>query len=97
MPRPFAVMRARGPAWRAGLPMEQQEAWTEHAAFMDALVADGFVLLGGPLEEPDVLLIVRAESPEAIEARLAPDPWVKLDLLRRKWAMPWTLRLGKLP
>lgn len=97
MPHLFAVMRTRGPAYRAGLTMEQQDAWREHAAFMNALLAEGFVLLGGPLEEPDVLLIVRAESPAAIEARLAPDPWAKMDLLRQKWTMPWTLRLGVLP
>src|SRR5205814_9333815 len=70
----FAVIRTRGPAWQHGRPLEQQEKWTEHAAFMDALVDDGFVLLGGPLEgTSDVLLIIRAESPGEIENRLAAD------------------------
>jgi len=60
-------------------------------------VADGFVVLGGPLEEPDVLLIIRADSAEAIRARLAPDPWHRMDLLRIKSISRWTLRLGTLP
>ena len=93
----FAVIRNRGPAYRPGEPMEVQEAWRPHADFMNALVADGFVLLGGPLAEPDVLLIVRAESEEAIRARLAPDPWHQMGLLAIKSISPWTLRLGRLP
>src|SRR5437868_5248739 len=94
----FAVIRSRGPAWQNGRPLEQQEKWTEHAAFMDALVDDGFVLLGAPLEgTSDVLLIIRAESPEEIEARLAADVWAKRKLLLPKQIIPWTLRLGTLP
>jgi uncharacterized protein YciI len=93
----FAVINTRGFAYRHGTPMEGQEAWRAHADFMNALVDDGFVVLGGPLEEPDVLLIVRAESVDAIRARLAVDPWHQMDLLRIKSISPWTLRLGSLP
>jgi len=93
----FAVINTRGPAYRRGAPMEQQEAWREHADFMNALVAEGFVALGGPLPEPDVLLIVRAESEDAIRARLAADPWHRMGLLAIKSISPWTLRLGTLP
>ncbi len=96
MPRLYAVIRTRGPAYRRDLPMEEQDAWPAHADFMEALVDDGFVLLGGPLEEPDVLMIVRADSPEEIEARLARDPWAAMDLLRPKSISAWTLRLGAL-
>lgn len=92
----FAVIRSRGPAWRHGVPMEAQDAWRAHADFMNALLDDGFVLLGGPLEEPDVLLIVRAEAPDAIRARLAADPWHQMGLLVVTRISPWTLRLGTL-
>ena len=93
----FAVMVARGPAWRDAQPMEGQAEWTAHAQFMDALVDEGFVVLGGPLAgSADVLLIVRAESSEEIEERLAPDPWRRLGLLETKRISPWTLRLGAL-
>ena len=93
----FAVINTRGPAYRHGTPMEQQEAWRPHADFMNALVDDGFVLLGGPLEEPDVLLIIRAETADEIRACLAPDPWHQMGLLTIKRISPWTLRLGTLP
>jgi len=67
----FAVINTRGPVYRHGVPMEEQDAWRAHADFMNALVAEGFVALGGPLAEPDVLLIVRAAS-ETTSARASP-------------------------
>ncbi len=64
---------------------------------MNALQAEGFVVLGGPLDgSADVLLIMRANSPEEIIERLAADPWTKQDLLRISRISPWTLRLGAL-
>jgi uncharacterized protein YciI len=93
----FAVINTRGPVYRHGAPMEAQDAWRPHADLMNAMVDEGFIVLGGPLEEPDVLLIVRAESADAIRARLAVDPWHQMGLLRIKSISPWTLRLGRLP
>ena len=98
MKRLFAVIRSRGPAWQTSLGLEDQVGWATHAGFMDALQAEGFVALGGPLEgTPDVLLIVRAETPDEIIQRLESDPWSSTDLLRTKQVAPWTLRLGSLP
>jgi hypothetical protein len=94
----FAVLSTRGDAWQSSLPLENQDGWDAHAAFMNALHADGFVLLGGPLDgTPDVLLIVRASGPDQIVDRLQGDPWISLDLLRISRITPWTLRLGSLP
>jgi hypothetical protein len=46
---------------------------------MDALVDDGFIILGGPLDDGEkVLLILTAENRQAIEARLADDPWTPM-------------------
>ncbi len=62
---------------------------------MDALHADGFIVIGGPLEGTDhVLLGLRAESEQEICGRFADDPWTELDLLRLESISPWTLRLG---
>jgi hypothetical protein len=44
----YAVLGERGENWDVRLPMRQQEHWEEHAAFMDALADDGFVILGRP-------------------------------------------------
>jgi uncharacterized protein YciI len=97
MPQHFMVIRTRGPGWKESRPLEGQDDWAGHASFMNALAKEGFVILGGPLEGgSDVLLIVRATSPEEIRSRLAEDPWTIRDLLRVTRISPWTLRLGSL-
>jgi uncharacterized protein len=97
MPQLFAAIRTRGPAWQASLPLESQADWASHAAFMNSLVTEGFVILGGPLDgTSDVLLIVRASTPDEVRSRLAEDPWTGKDLLRLTRIAPWTLRLGSL-
>jgi uncharacterized protein YciI len=91
----YAVLRERGENWDARLPMRQQELWDEHAAFMNALVDDGFVVLGGPLGGGEkILLIIDAESEQAIEARLADDPWTPLGLLRIAKVERWEILLS---
>ena len=48
----FLVIRTRsGPDYDLERPLEQQSGWEEHAAFMDGLVDEGFVVLGGPLAD----------------------------------------------
>ena len=75
--------------------MREQEAWKEHAAFMNALVDDGFVLLGGPLEgDRDVLLIVTAGSEAAVRDRLAEDPWQRAGMLTTTAIEGWTILLS---
>jgi uncharacterized protein YciI len=75
--------------------MEQQADWPAHAAFMESLERQGFVVLGGPLEgTPYVMLAVRAESLEAARARLAEDPWEVARIMETTRIVAWTLRLG---
>lgn len=97
MPQLFAVMLLRGPAWNHSLPMDEQVDWRPHADFMNALHAEGLVVLGGPLlGSSEVLLIIRAADEQAIRARLAGDCWHTKDLLRISRILPWNLRLGSL-
>ena len=92
----FAVTRTRGPGYRADLTLEQQRDWRAHAEFMNGLLREGFIAIGGPLEgTDDVLLIVRAADAQEIERRFAADPWSG-DLLTIKQIVPWNLRLGSL-
>jgi len=90
----FVVTRTRGRAWDASKPMNQQEQWTDHAAFMNRLATDGFVLLGGPLSDTDdFLLIVDAADANEINATLARDPWTQSGMLKVKDIQPWTILL----
>jgi uncharacterized protein len=95
----YLVERGKGPAWDHSRGRREQDGWDEHAAFMDALVDEGFVLLGGPIGDGDgenTLLIVKGQDEAAIRARLAEDPW-PLDLLTIVSIRPWSVWLGALP
>jgi uncharacterized protein YciI len=78
MPDYWLVETARGPAWVPETSRRQQPGWDAHAAFMDALVEEGFVVLGGPvgeLEGDEALLVVDAQDEQEARTRLAADPW----------------------
>jgi hypothetical protein len=88
----FVVMREQGPAWDGTRGIRQQQGWDEHAAFMDALVDDGFVVLGGPLGDGHrALLVVEATDEGAVRASLEPDPWTSAHLLEIGMLEPWTV------
>jgi uncharacterized protein YciI len=96
----FVVICERGDAWDWSRPMRRQAEWDAHAAFMDALVEQGFIVAGGPLggenDAARVLHVVVANDAEAIEARIAADPWMTNGLLRTASIEPWTILLGSL-
>jgi hypothetical protein len=90
----FLVMVHRsGLQWDATRPLEEQTDWLAHASFMDGLVDDGFILLGGPLaDEYRVAHVVEAESEDGIRSTLARDPWSGTHLVVDS-VDPWTIRL----
>jgi hypothetical protein len=92
----FAVTRERGRTWNGTRPMREHDGRDAHARFMDDLASDGFVVLGGPLGEGTrFLLVIDAESPAEIEARLAEDPWTRGDQLRIAKIEPWEILLER--
>jgi uncharacterized protein YciI len=96
--RYFLVARVRGSAWDHDRLRREQQGWDEHAGFMDALVEDGFVILGGPVGEGDgeeALLVVDAATEADVRARLADDPWGE-DMLATESVRPWSVWLGAL-
>jgi uncharacterized protein YciI len=94
----FAVMREAGPGWDSTKPLREQEAWEEHAAFMNALDDEGFIVIGGPVGGgPRTLLMVEAASEDEIRRRLGEDPWAPLGLLTVASVEPWEILLGKEP
>jgi len=87
------VVHRSGPEWDPAKPLDEQSDWRAHAAFMNALVDDGFIILGGPLaDEHRVVHVIEAESEDAIRATLARDPWSGTHLAIAA-IDPWTILL----
>jgi uncharacterized protein YciI len=90
----FAVRVERGGPWDWSRGLREQEGFDEHARYMDALVDEGFIVLGGPLEGGrEVLHAICASSEEEIRARLADDNWHQNGMLTLKSIEPWTILL----
>jgi uncharacterized protein YciI len=91
----FAVTLIKGAGWDAAKPMRLQSHWTEHAAQMDQLVADGFIILGGPLgdNEDKVLLVINAKDENEIYSAFADDPWIVLQIREFGEIQRWTILL----
>jgi uncharacterized protein YciI len=91
----FVALRRTSPQRDPTLPLEQQSGWKIHADLMDALVEEGFVVLGGPLaDEHRVVLAVEADSEAAVRETLARDPWSQTHLLVDS-VDRWTIRLDR--
>jgi uncharacterized protein YciI len=70
----------------------EQPFWNEHAAFIDQLVAEGFVLMGGPLVDEDgAMLIVNADNENEVREKLKNDPWMKHGVLKLDSVKRWQI------
>ncbi|HEY2549371.1 MAG TPA: YciI family protein [Streptosporangiaceae bacterium] len=97
----FLMTMAHGPARDPARSRRAQDGFDQHAAFLDSLVDQGVILLGGPLGEDvdtsDALLLIRAADEAGARAVLAGDPWLGTVLTIRS-VQRWTLWLrGQLP
>jgi uncharacterized protein YciI len=94
----FALRLLHGLGWDPSRPIRDQDGWDEHAAFMDGLVDDGFLILGGPVGNGDQTLhVIEAADEQDIITRLAQDPWASAGLLRIGTIEPWALWLDSRP
>ena len=93
----LVILRRSGPEYDHSRPLEEQSGWLEHAAFMDGLVEDGVIALGGVLgDEVRTAHAVEAVSEEAVRKTLDRDPWSGSHLVVDS-IDPWTIRLQRLP
>ena len=94
----YAIIREAGPGWNEG-GIAAQPHVADHAAFMNDLADQGFVLFAGPLAGSEnarlrALLIVDTDSENAIRDRLADDPWVRTSRLAITSIEPWNPIVG---
>jgi uncharacterized protein YciI len=95
----YAVIREAGPAWTDGKGITEQPGVSDHAAFMNTLADEGFVVVAGPLAGSEhgrlrVLLITNANSEAEIHLRLADDPWTPTQQLQITSIEPWNVFVG---
>jgi hypothetical protein len=93
----LVILRRSGPEYDHSKPLEQQSGWLDHAAYMDGLVDDGFIVLGGVLgDELRTAHAVEAGSEQEVRDRFGRDPWSGSHLVVDS-VDPWTIRLQRSP
>ena len=88
----FLAFSSAGPNRDFSKDTRQQPFWDEHAAFIDQLVDDGFILMGGPLvDEGGSLLIINAEDESEVKETLKNDPWMQHGILKLESVKRWQI------
>lgn len=92
MKNTFLAISSAGPNRDRSKPTREQPLWDEHAAFIDQLVAEGFILMGGPLtDENGAMLIVNADDEIEVREKLKNDPWMKHGILQLQSVKRWQI------
>jgi uncharacterized protein YciI len=92
MKNTYLVLSSAGPNRDLSKGTREQPFWDEHAAFIDQLVADGFILMGGPLvDEGGSLLIFNAEDENEVREKMKNDPWLERGILKQDSIRRWLI------
>jgi len=92
----FVAISSAGPNHDPSKGTREQPFWDEHAAFIDRLVDEGFILMGGPLVDEGgmprgALLIVKAEDENEVREKLKNDPWFMRRILKLESVKRWEI------
>jgi len=90
----FVIRSEQGPAWDPGRAMRDQILWTEHAAYINSLLAADTMILGGPIGDGKpyrALVVFVADTESEVHRRLAEDPWYRAGLLRAVSVESWNM------
>jgi uncharacterized protein YciI len=91
---PSSAGWGHGPTWDDTRGVGEEDGWDNHAEFMDSLVADRFIVVGGPVGRGDLTAhLVEAADEQEIRYRLAKDPWEIDAHLTVESVEPWSLWL----
>src|SRR4029453_13429016 len=92
MKNTFVAISSAGPNCDLSKGTREQPFWDEHAEFIDRLVAEGFILVGGPLGDGGgSLLIVNAEDENEVREKLKNDPWREHGILKLESIKRWQI------
>jgi len=86
-----------GPAWEHGGPIREQPGWDAHAEFIDALVENGTMVMGGPFGD-NLGSMILLEGVDGAEARrlVADDPFIENGVFVLDEIREWTIFVDEL-
>lgn len=80
--------------YRADRDADRDTHRPEHLAYLQSLQDAGTILMRGPYvdagQAPGALLLLRAESPDAVALALDPDPFNREGLIAERIVREWT-------
>jgi uncharacterized protein len=92
MKNTFVAISSAGPNRDFSKGTREQPFWDEHAAFIDKLVDQGVIFMGGPLvDEGGALLILNAEDENEVREKLKNDPWAEHGILKLESVKRWQI------
>ena len=96
MKNTFLAISSAGPNRDPSKGTREQPFWDEHVVFIDRLVDEGFILMGGPLVGRDGLpqgavLIVNAQDEDEVTEKLKNDPWFIRGILKLESIKRWQI------
>jgi uncharacterized protein YciI len=92
----FIAISSAGPNRDPSKCTREQPFWDEHATFIDQLVDEGFILMGGPLvDEGGSLLIINAKDENEVREKLKNDPWARHGILKLDSVKRWQIFIDK--
>ena len=92
----FVTISSAGPNSDPSKGTREQPFWDEHVAFIDRLVDQGFILMGGPLVDErgiphGALIIVNAADETEVREKLKNDPWAEHGILILESVKRWEI------
>jgi len=96
MKNTFLAISSAGPNRDPSKGTREQPFWDEHVVFIDRLVDESFILMGGPLVGRDglpqgALLIVNAQDENEVTEKLKNDPWFIRGILKLESVKRWEI------
>ena len=88
----FVMITSAGPNRDLTKSTREQPFWDEHAEFIDRLVAEGLIWMGGPLvDEGGSLLFFHAVDENEVREKMKNDPWLKQGILKSESIKRWEI------
>ena len=96
MKNTFLAISSVGPNRDSSKGTRKQPFWDDHVVFIDRLVDEGFILMGGPLVDErelphGALLIVNAKDENEVREKLKDDPWFEKGILKLETVKRWQI------